>query len=82
MLDMGFEKDIRAIVAQLRGDRQTVMFSATWPPAIQVRRCTGLATPTIDSYPVTSVDLKLSWSSRPVSSFFIPYVRRAWRRSS
>ncbi len=39
MLDMGFEKDIRKIVASLRpagpGSRQTVMFSATWPPAIQ-----------------------------------------------
>ena len=28
-------QDIRAVVAQLRADRQTVMFSATWPPAIQ-----------------------------------------------
>ena len=39
MLDMGFEKDIRSIVAKLppagNGTRQTVMFSATWPPAIQ-----------------------------------------------
>jgi ATP-dependent RNA helicase DBP3 len=38
MLDMGFEKDIRAILSNLRGHadgRQTLMFSATWPPAIQ-----------------------------------------------
>jgi len=35
MLDMGFEKDIRKIVAQCRPDRQTMMFSATWPPEIQ-----------------------------------------------
>jgi len=35
MLDMGFEPDIRRIVSQIRPDRQTVMFSATWPSAIQ-----------------------------------------------
>jgi ATP-dependent RNA helicase DBP3 len=37
MLDMGFERDIRAIIALLprAGTRQTAMFSATWPPAIQ-----------------------------------------------
>jgi len=35
MLDMGFEKDIRAIIARLPAKRQTLMFSATWPQAIQ-----------------------------------------------
>jgi superfamily II DNA/RNA helicase len=35
MLDMGFERDIRAILGLTRPDRQTLMFSATWPPAIQ-----------------------------------------------
>lgn len=35
MLDMGFEKDIRKIVGQCRPDRQTLMFSATWPKEIQ-----------------------------------------------
>jgi len=36
MLDMGFEKDIRKIVAQItHPDRQTLMFSATWPMEIQ-----------------------------------------------
>lgn len=35
MLDMGFEKDIRKIVGQCRPDRQTLMFSATWPTEIQ-----------------------------------------------
>jgi len=35
MLDMGFEKDIRFIAGQIRKDRQTLMFSATWPQAIQ-----------------------------------------------
>ena len=31
MLDMGFEPQIRKIVGQIRKDRQTLMFSATWP---------------------------------------------------
>jgi ATP-dependent RNA helicase DBP3 len=35
MLDMGFERDIRAILGLTRRDRQTLMFSATWPLPIQ-----------------------------------------------
>ncbi|KAI5477078.1 hypothetical protein MNV49_006877 [Pseudohyphozyma bogoriensis] len=35
MLDMGFEKAIRQIVSQIRPDRQTLMFSATWPREVQ-----------------------------------------------
>ena len=35
MLDMGFEKDIRAIVAGMPPDRQTFLFTATWPKAVQ-----------------------------------------------
>jgi ATP-dependent RNA helicase DBP3 len=35
MLDLGFEPDIRRIVAELPKERQTVMFSATWPVSIQ-----------------------------------------------
>ncbi|EPS96727.1 hypothetical protein FOMPIDRAFT_1025306 [Fomitopsis schrenkii] len=35
MLDMGFEPQIRKIVAQIRPDRQTLMFSATWPKDVQ-----------------------------------------------
>lgn len=31
MLDMGFEPQIRKIIGQIRPDRQTLMFSATWP---------------------------------------------------
>lgn len=36
MLDMGFEPQIRKIVSQIRPDRQTLMFSATWPKEIQI----------------------------------------------
>lgn len=35
MLDLGFEPHIRAISSQVRSDRQTLMFSATWPTAVQ-----------------------------------------------
>jgi len=35
MLDMGFEPQIRRIVSQIRPDRQTLMWSATWPREIQ-----------------------------------------------
>ncbi|BGP43641.1 ATP-dependent RNA helicase dbp2 [Rhodotorula kratochvilovae] len=35
MLDMGFEPQIRKILDQIRPDRQTLMFSATWPKEVQ-----------------------------------------------
>lgn len=35
MLDMGFEPQIRQIMSQLRPDRQTLMWSATWPMKVQ-----------------------------------------------
>ncbi|CAL5219153.1 g933 [Coccomyxa viridis] len=35
MLDMGFEPQIRKIVNQIRPDRQTLLWSATWPKDVQ-----------------------------------------------
>jgi len=35
MLDLGFLPHIRNIVLNIRSDRQTVMFSATWPQEVQ-----------------------------------------------
>ena len=35
LLDMGFEPQLRAITAHMRTDRQTLMFSATWPAEVQ-----------------------------------------------
>ena len=35
MLDMGFEPQIRKVVGQVRKERQTLMFSATWPNQVQ-----------------------------------------------
>lgn len=36
MLDMGFEPQIRKILEQIRPDRQTLMWSATWPKEVRV----------------------------------------------
>lgn len=35
MLDMGFEPQIRKILSQIRPDRQTCMWSATWPKEVR-----------------------------------------------
>ncbi|KAM6914469.1 putative ATP-dependent RNA helicase DDX17 isoform 2-T2 [Lycodopsis pacificus] len=35
MLDMGFEPQIRKIMDQIRPDRQTLMWSATWPKEVR-----------------------------------------------
>jgi len=32
---MGFEKEIKKILDQVRPDRQTLMWSATWPKEVQ-----------------------------------------------
>lgn len=35
MLDMGFEPQIKKVVGQIRPDRQTLLWSATWPRSVQ-----------------------------------------------
>lgn len=35
MLDMGFEPQIRTLIKAIRRDRQTMMFSATWPREVR-----------------------------------------------
>lgn len=45
MLDLGFEPAIRALAGATRSDRQTVMFSATWPNSIQTLAREFLASP-------------------------------------
>ena len=35
MLDMGFEPQVRAVLGQIRPERQTLMWSATWPKRVQ-----------------------------------------------
>ncbi|CAE8617642.1 unnamed protein product [Polarella glacialis] len=39
MLDMGFSGDMNTIAAQVRPDRQTAFFSATWPREVQSLAC-------------------------------------------
>lgn len=45
MLDLGFEPHIRAIAGRTRADRQTLMFSATWPSEVQKLALEYLANP-------------------------------------
>lgn len=53
MLDLGFEPHIRAIAGATRADRQTLMFSATWPTIVRCaaagggRGCQGALLPCV-----------------------------------
>jgi len=54
MLDMGFLPDIKKILSYLRGPRQTLFFSATFPPQIQHLTDQFLTNPvTVDLAPST-----------------------------
>mmetsp|Transcript_7812 Transcript_7812/g.14974 ORF Transcript_7812/g.14974 Transcript_7812/m.14974 type:complete len:389 (-) Transcript_7812:5850-7016(-) len=46
MLDMGFEDQIRKILSRIRPDRQTLMWSATWPKEVQYLARDFLRNPT------------------------------------
>ncbi|XP_003745777.1 ATP-dependent RNA helicase DBP2 isoform X2 [Galendromus occidentalis] len=60
MLDMGFEPQIRQIVGQIRPDRQTLMWSATWPKEVQ-----GLASDLLTDYAQINIgSLELSANHR------------------
>jgi ATP-dependent RNA helicase DDX5/DBP2 len=57
MLDMGFEPQLRSIVGQIRPDRQTLMWSATWPKEIRALASDFLRNPiqvTIGSLELTA----------------------------
>ena len=45
MLDQGFEEAIKKIIARLPKERQTIMFSATWPTSIQKMAMSHLKNP-------------------------------------
>ena len=45
MLDMGFEPQLRRVVERVRPDRQTLMWSATWPPEVEKLAAEFLASP-------------------------------------
>eukprot|EP00250_Pteridium_aquilinum_P006339 c16281_g1_i1 orf=170-1819(+) len=64
MLDMGFEPQIRKIVSQIRPDRQTLYWSATWPKEVEFLARQFLHNP----YKVVigSTDLKANHSIRQI----------------
>lgn len=71
MLDMGFEPQIRKIVDQIRPDRQTLMWSATWPKEVQ-----GLARDFLkDSIQVNIGSMEISANIRVTQKILIcsPY---------
>lgn len=45
MFDLGFEPQLRRILAQVRPERQTLMWSATWPPEVEVLATEFLSQP-------------------------------------
>ncbi|KAL6583749.1 Envelope glycoprotein gp160 [Orobanche minor] len=64
MLDMGFEPQIRKIISQIRPDRQTLYWSATWPREVETLARQFLRNP----YKVVigSPDLKANQSIRQI----------------
>jgi ATP-dependent RNA helicase DBP3 len=45
MLDKGFEEPIRQIISQTQKKRQTLMFTATWPPSVRELASTFMTSP-------------------------------------
>ena len=74
MLDMGFEPQIRKIVSQIRPDRQTLMWSATWPKEIVQMSRDFLK----DPYQVTigSLDIRANKNIRQVVDFMEDYGKQ------
>lgn len=64
MLDLGFEPHIRNIAAATRADRQTLMFSATWPPEIRKLAADFLSNPI--KVTIGSKDLAASHSVKQI----------------
>ena len=73
MLDLGFEPHIRAIMNLTRADRQTLMFSATWPTAVQKLAVAFL------SHPVKVREIRGGWAGGGASAGRPPHAppRRA-----
>lgn len=69
MLDLGFEPHIRKICSTIRADRQTLMFSATWPAAVQQLASNFLAAGSAVKVTVGSQELAASHSVAQVSSW-------------
>ena len=73
MLDLGFEPAVRALAGGTRADRQTAMFSATWPPAVRALAADFLASPA--RVKVGSADLAASHSVAQTVEVIDPAAR-------
>lgn len=74
MLDMGFEPQIRKIIDQIRPDRQTLMWSATWPKEVQ-----ALARDYLQDYiqvTIGSLELAASHTITQIVEFISEYEKR------
>jgi ATP-dependent RNA helicase RhlE len=73
MLDMGFLPDVKRIMAAIPRKRQTLLFSATMPPAIEGLANTMLTSPVrVEVTPVASTAEKISQSI-----YFVDRARKA-----
>jgi ATP-dependent RNA helicase DBP3 len=73
MLDLGFEPAVRALAGGTRADRQTAMFSATWPAAVRALASDFLASPA--RVTVGSADLAASHSVAQTVEVIDPAAR-------
>ncbi|QPG73966.1 ATP-dependent RNA helicase dbp2 [Brettanomyces nanus] len=74
MLDMGFEPQIRKIVDQIRPDRQTLMWSATWPKSVK-----GLARDYLKEYiqvNIGSLELSASHTIKQIIDVISEFEKR------
>ena len=75
MLDMGFEDDIKKIIARVPKQRQTLMFSATWPESIRELAHSFLINPV--RVTIGSVDLSASHSVAQIVEIIEPRQKDA-----
>lgn len=75
MLDLGFEPHIRAIAGATRADRQTLMFSATWPSEVQKLAMDYMVDPA--RVVIGSKDLSASHSVTQVPLSLLPCCTRS-----
>ena len=73
MLDLGFEPHIRTIAGSIRADRQTLMFSATWPSSIRKLASEFLCNPA--RVTIGSEDLAASHTVKQVVEVVDPATR-------
>lgn len=81
MFDMGFEPQVRSVIGQIRPDRQTLLFSATFKPNVERLASTALNDPVrtrATKSPISSLNMaqpKIILLQRlSVTSFAVPTV--------